>query len=395
MNTQNLSTGFLSALMACTGPVILVIDAANAAGFSRPQLISWIFAIYFFGGLLNLILPLIFKIPIAGAHSITAAAFLSTAAAGFSISELAGSYMLAGLLIAIVGASGLFVRWLRFIPRPMLDAMLAGLVLNYIVKMVPAFKHAPVVGLFTAAGFLIMPKLSSKIPPIIGVLGFGLIGLLISSSFPPLQEAIVVWPQTIAPSFTVNGFISITIPVAILILSNDVAVALAALRKNGYELPVNRILIISGLATVFVGWFGGHAANIGGMMSAVCSQEEAGPRKQRYWAAVVSAVLVLLFGLFAWATVLVIEVLPLDFVTLIAGFTLVGVLLSSMQSAFSEKSYRYSTLFAFAVAVSNVTFLGVAAPVWSLIIGVLSAKILGEGEKREEPETSAGGLSVK
>ncbi|MFE5320817.1 benzoate/H(+) symporter BenE family transporter [Paenibacillus sp. NPDC056579] len=381
MNTQNISNGILSALMACTGAVILVIDAANAAGFSRPQLISWIFAIYFLGGLLNLILPLIFKIPIAGAHSITAAAFLSTAAAGFSLSELAGSYILAGILIAIVGATGLFVKWLRFIPRPMLDAMLAGLVLNYIVKMVPAIKHAPVIGLFAVAGFLIMPKVSKKIPPIIGVLGFGIIGLLISSSFPPLQEMEVVWPSTIIPAFTVNAFVSITIPVAILILSNDIAVALVALRKNGYELPVNKILIISGLATVIVGLFGGHAATVGGMMSAVCSQEDAGPRHQRYWAAVLSGALVLLFGLFAWGTVLIIEILPMEFITIIAGFTLIGVLMNSLQSAFSESNYRYSTVFAFAIAISNVTFLGVAAPVWSLVFGVLTAKVLGEGEE--------------
>ncbi|NOU91656.1 benzoate transporter [Paenibacillus sp. LMG 31456] len=366
--------------MACTGGAILVIDTANAAGFSRPQLISWIFVVYFFGGLLSIVLPLIYKIPIAGAHSITAAAFLSTAAAGYSLSELAGSYMLAGALIAIVGVSGLFVKWLRYIPRPMLDAMLAGLVLNYIVKMVPAFKQAPVIGLFALAGFLIMPKISQKIPPIIGVLVFGIIGLSLSSSFPPLNEAVFVWPEAIMPTFTVHAFVSITIPVAILILSNDIAVALAALRKNGYELPVNKILVISGLATVIVGFFGGHAATVGGMMSAVCSQEEAGPRHKRYMAGVVSGSIVLLFGLFAWGTVLLIEVLPLHFITIIAGFTLVGVLLNSLQSAFSETSYRYSTLFAFAIAVSNVTILGVAAPVWSLICGVLIAKILGEGK---------------
>ncbi|MGG1596660.1 hypothetical protein [Paenibacillus naphthalenovorans] len=49
------------------------------------------------------------------------------------------------------------------------------------------------------------------------------------------------------------------------------------------------------------------------------------------------------------------------------------------SSAFSESSYRYSTVFAFAIAVSNVSFLGIAAPVWSLVFGVFSAKILGEG----------------
>ncbi|MBP1154988.1 MULTISPECIES: benzoate/H(+) symporter BenE family transporter [unclassified Paenibacillus] len=379
MNSQNVTSGIITALLACTGPVILLIDAANAAGFSRPMLISWIFAVYFFGGLLNLVLSLMYKIPTSGAHSITAAAFLSTAVAGFSVSELAGSYIMAGIVIAIVGFSGVFEKWLRYIPRAMLDAMLAGLVLTYIVKMVPALKQAPIIGGFALLGFLAMPKLSKKIPPIIGVLLFAVIGLWISGSYTPMNEAAFVWPQTVMPSFSTNAFISITIPVAVLILSNDIAVALAALRKNGYEPPANRILAISGLATTFVGFFGGHAAVVGGIMSAICSQDEAGPKHKRYWGAAVSGGLVLLFGLFAWGAVSLIEVLPPSFITIVAGFTMVGVLMNSLQSAFSESSYRYSTVFAFAIAVSNVSFLGIAAPVWSLMFGVFSAKILGEG----------------
>lgn len=232
MNTQNVSSGIISALMAYTGGLILVIDTANAAGFSRPVLISWICAVYIIGGLLNLALALMYKIPIAGCHSITAIAFLSTAVSGFSLSELAGSYILAGVVVALVGLSGLFDKWLRYIPKPMLDAMLAGLVLNYIVKMVPALKQAPLIGGLAVFGFLIMPKISKKIPPIIGVLVFGIIGLAVSGSLPPMKEAVFAWPQTVMPTFTAHAFISITIPVAVLILSNDIAVALAALRKK-------------------------------------------------------------------------------------------------------------------------------------------------------------------
>lgn len=391
MNTQNVSSGILSALMAYTGGVILIIDAANAAGFSRPVLISWICAVYIFGGLLNLVLSMYYKIPIAGAHSITAIAFLSTTAAGFSLSELAGSYILAGVLIALIGFSGLFEKLLGYIPKPMLDAMLAGLVLNYIVKMVPALKQAPLIGGFALFGFLVMPKISKKIPPIIGVLVFAIVGLLLSGPLPPMKEAMFVMPQTVMPSFTAHAFVSITIPVAVLILSNDIAVALAALRKNNFELPANRILVISGLATTLVGFFGGHAATVGGMMSAICSQDEAGPKNKRYWAAIVSGALVLLFGLFAWGAVAFIEVLPLAFITIIAGFTLIGILMNSLQSAFSESAYRYSTVFAFAIAVSNVTFLGIAAPVWSLVFGVISAKLLKEGSDSRRAESSLEG----
>ncbi len=142
-------------------------------------------------------------------------------------------------------------------------------------------------------------------------------------------------PQTAAPSFTAGGFVAITIPVAFLILSNDIAVALAALRKKRLRAARGQDAgFFQGSPLRWLAFFGGHAANVGGMMSAVCSQEEAGPKEKRYWAAVISGGIVVLFGLFAWAAIAVIEVLPMPFITIIAGFALVGVLMNSLQSAF-------------------------------------------------------------
>ncbi len=58
MNIHNISMGFMSALLPCTGGAMLIIQAANTAGFSRPELISWMFAVFVLGGLLNLGLTL-------------------------------------------------------------------------------------------------------------------------------------------------------------------------------------------------------------------------------------------------------------------------------------------------------------------------------------------------
>jgi benzoate membrane transport protein len=380
LNTQNVLAGVLSALMACTGGAILVIKCAENTGLSQSELISWLFIVYFFGGVLNLFLSMKYKIPFAGAHSITAVAFLSTAAVSFSVNELAGSFIMAGGIIAIFGFSGLFNKVLEFIPKPMIDAMLAGLVLNYVVNIVPAFKASPLVGGMAILGFFIAPKISNSIPPLLGVLIFGILGLFIGYDFPLIHPTEFSLPQLVRPSFTFNGFISIAFPVAVLILSNDIAVALAALKKNGYNPPVNKTLIFSGLGTLFVGFFGGHAVNIGGMMTALCSSDEAGPKEKRLGAAIVSGVLVALFGLFAWKVIVIIELLPSSFITLLSGFALLGVLLNSLRSAFSESSYRFSILFVFVIAISNLSFLGISSPVWSLLVGVVSAKFLGEGQ---------------
>ncbi|GAB6989929.1 benzoate/H(+) symporter BenE family transporter [Paenibacillus pini] len=388
MSTKNIAAGMLSALMACTGGAILIINTAERMGLTQPQLISWLFIVYFVGGSLNIWLSIRYKIPFAGAHSITAAAFLSSAAVHFSLQELAGSFMMAGGLIAILGLSGIFNTLLELIPKPLIDAMLAGLILHYVVQIVPAFKEAPFIGGLAIIGFFLVPKLSKSIPPLMGVLILGGVGLYFGYDFTSISSVPFSWPHLVIPSFTMNGFLSISIPIAVLVLSNDLAVALAALKKNGYEPPVNKTIALSGIGTSIVSLFGGHAVNIGGMMTALCSSEEAGSKETRYRAAIISGILVALFGFFAWKVSIIIQVLPAFFITLITGFSLVSVLLNSLQSSFSESSYRYSILFAFVIAIANVSFLGISSAVWSLLVGVITAKVLGEGSKSADATVS-------
>ncbi|WP_368773327.1 benzoate/H(+) symporter BenE family transporter, partial [Escherichia coli] len=52
----------------------------------------------------------------------------------------------------------------------------------------------------------------------------------------------VIFPQIYLPEFNTVSFLSISIPLALLILSNDAAVAIGALEQNNYRTPVNRII---------------------------------------------------------------------------------------------------------------------------------------------------------
>ncbi|WP_187274360.1 benzoate/H(+) symporter BenE family transporter [Paenibacillus sp. N3.4] len=75
--------------------------------------------------------------------------------------------------------------------------------------------------------------------------------------------------------------------------------------------------------------------------------------------------------------------MPPAFISLMTGLSLLGVWLSSLQAAFSDSSYKYAVMFTFLIAISNMSFLGVSSPVWALLIGILIAKLLGEGKKKE------------
>ncbi|BBH21788.1 benzoate transporter [Paenibacillus baekrokdamisoli] len=381
INVQNVLSGVLSALLPCTGGTALILSSAEHAGFTNSELISWLFVVYFFGGLFNLVLSVIYKIPFGGAHSITAAAFLSTTAVHYHIDELAGSVIMAGMLIVFFGLSGFSAKLLEWLPKPLLEAMLAGLIFTHIAKMIPAFKENYLLGVIALLGFLLVSRVSRKVPPVLGVVALGLVYLALVNDFPAGENYSFVWPHNIMPSFSVNGFVSLSIPLAILILSNDVFVGLAALRKNGYQPPVAKSIVFTGMATAFAGWFGGHAVNIGGMMSMVCSDERSGPKEHRYIAGIVSGGLVALFGLLAWKVVAFMSILPTPFILLITGFSLIGLFMQSMKSTFRQSSYRYAALITFIIAVFNVSYLGISAPVWCMLIGLITAKILGEGRR--------------
>ncbi|MET3696996.1 benzoate membrane transport protein [Bacillus oleivorans] len=392
MNTQNVFTGITAAILACTGAAVFVIDTAISAGFSQIELVSWMFSIYLLGGIASLFLTVVYKIPIIGAHSLATIVFLSTSAMNYSLPELAGSYLIAGLIIVIIGLTGLFDRLIKLLPTAIIDAMMAGILANYIVKVIPAIKDLPIVGMMTVVGFLISQIIFKKVPRFLGALLFGSVALFILHRPIEMDGVSFVIPQVVAPEFSIVGVISLSIPIAFLILSNETAVAMTALKKNGYSPPVSRTVVTSGIATSIAGFFGGHAAGPGGMTTALCSSPEAGPKKERYWAAIIASLLIALFGLFAWFTIPFIQILPGSFLTIIAGFSLLGILGNSLYSTFGNQNYYFSSIFTFIVALSGITVFQISPAVCALIVGILTSRILKEGGENslEEKKVEEG-----
>lgn len=386
MGAKTIMTGFMSALLACTGGAIMIVQAAHTAGLSKPELVSWFTSAYVIGGLLNLLLTLKYRIPFAGAHSITATAFLGTAAAGFSYSELAAAFVMSGILIVAAGVSGLFSKVLNLIPKPLIDALLAGILLSYVIGIVSAAASFPYAGLLAGVGYFLMPRLSKRLPPVLWSLLLGLIGLSFEYHYPALPHAEYIPPLIVIPHFTMEGLLSIAVPMSVLILSNDLAVALASLRSNQYDPPVNKVLTASGSASIVAGLFGGNAANVGGLMSALCSSAEAGVKEHRYKAALVSSLIVIGFGALSWKVIDMINVLPSAFVTIMTGFSLLGLFLAGLKNAFSDKMLRIPVIVTFTIAVLHIHLLGISTPVWALLAGMGMMKVLNRSNSKEIEE---------
>jgi len=135
---------------------------------------------------------------------------------------------------------------------------------------------------------------------------------------------------------------------------------------------------LSGIFSIITSFFGGQSANIAGMMTAICSDEDAGPQEKRYIGAAVSGSIILLFGLFAWKLVPWIQALPSAFVSILVGFALIGVFGNSLSVGFSKPTMKLSVAFTFVIAISNITIFNISAPVWALVIGTLIARYVEE-----------------
>ncbi|MGD6944109.1 benzoate/H(+) symporter BenE family transporter [Cytobacillus gottheilii] len=375
ISSKNVSSGLISFTLIMTGPALMILQAAEAGQFTDQQTINWIFSVYFFGGLFGILLPFIFRIPITGAHSISGVAFLVTVTPYVTYEQLIGGYVISGLLIAMVGFSGVFTKIMKWVPKEVIAAMLAGLVANYVLQIVHNVKLLPIVGIAALVTFFISTRFSKRIPAVLLTVIVAFISLVLTED---LHITLNALPFTIPfiqmPEFSWTSILTIALPLALLILSNDVAAGIGALKSSEYDPPIRKVVSFSGIFSVIASFFGGQSANIGGMMTAICSNDAAGEKSKRYIASMVSGLLTILFGIFAWKIVPFIQSLPQPFVAMLAGFSLIGVLLSSLQLGFSEKKYQLSAVFAFAIALSNVSFFHISAPVWGLIVGAIIAK---------------------
>ncbi|EHQ90866.1 benzoate/H(+) symporter BenE family transporter [Desulfosporosinus youngiae] len=377
LNNKTVAAGIASGLLAITGPPVIILEAAAKGNFTMTQTILWMFSVYVFGGIYSIVIPLYYRMPIVGAHSITGVAFLATVTTQFTYHQLIGSYIFAGLLMLLIGYLGVFSKLLEYVPKQIISVMLAGMITKYMVSFVTSLHHFPLVSGVSLLTYFIFSKWNQRIPPMVAAIGTGFVLLILTqplNNVGLVSEFVLPAPQL--PVFDPLSLFSVSIPLALLILSNDAAVGIGALEQNDYPPPVNQVIIFSGIFSIITSFFGGQSANIAGMMTAICSDNEAGPKEKRYMGAVVSGIIILLFGLFAWKLVPWIQALPSEFVAMLVGFALLGVFGNSLSVGFSKPTMKLSAAFTFVIAVSNITIFNVSAPVWALIMGTLIARFV-------------------
>lgn len=371
INPGTISSTLISLAFAYTGPAILAFEAGQNAGFTQLQTLSWVSAIYIGGGLISFILALYYKMPIVGAWSIPGVAMVGLAITGYSFNEAAGAFLIAGIIVLILGVTGWVKQIMEWIPLPIVMGMIAGVFMKYGTGIVTNTKADLVVGGVCVLAFLVTPLLSQKIPPVLSALVLGIITALMKGQFTFVDVNYgIAGPMLVMPKFNPSTIMSVSVPLAVLVIGAENAQAIGVLRGVGYKVPINAMTIISGLGGIATSFFGGHNANIAGPMTAFVATDEISPKEYRYGGAILNGIGMILFGLLASYALGIVAGLPSALVSLLAGLALIKILINALKDAFGTGKYKNGAFAAFVVGMSGISIMGIGSAFWALVIGV-------------------------
>jgi len=356
------------------GTVPLHIAVSGQLGLTTAQSSSWMFIVWFSGALASIALSLRYRQPIPITWTIPGLVYLGSLAGKYTIAEMIGANLVAGVLIIALGLLGIGARIMAWLPLPIVMGMFAGSIVDYLTQLVKATVADTIVAGVTVAAFLIGRAIKNpKVPPLGVAMVVGGIVVYATKTFMavPIEWAL---PSVAVPeiAFSFQAFVAITLPMLILAMGLGNVQGLGFLIAQGYNVPVNLITVIVGINSVVNALFGGHAAIVARTGVAIFGAPDAGPHEGRYWANVIGASLTILLAIAATPVMSLIGVLPRAYVIALAGLAV----LSALQDAF-EKSFggtlRFSALVAFGVAATPFSIAGITSAFWAIVVGLVVA----------------------
>ena len=369
------TAGFVAVLVGFTSSVAIVFQAATSLGATPAQISSWMWALGLGMGLCTLLPSLWLRQPVMVAWSTPGAAVLATAgiAGGFGMAEATGAFIVCAALIILFGVTGWFEKLLSRIPMPIASALLAGVLTRFGLDAFVALKSAFALVLLMLAAYLI----GRRLWPRYAVPGVLVAGTVFAAANGQLHLDGVHWGLTVpvftAPEFSWRATVSLALPLFVVTMASQNLPGVAAIRAAHYDMPISKIVTLTGLATLVLAPFGAFALNLSAITAAICMGREAHPDpEKRYMAAATCGLIYCVIGLFGAAVTGVLTAFPRELVAAIAGLALLGSIGGGLALALKEDAHREAALITFLVTLSGVSLAGIGSAFWGVVAGGLA-----------------------
>lgn len=396
LNMFNLTAGLTAILWYAFGAIPIFLGVVATLDLPPHVTTSWFFITFLTAAAGTILLSIHYRQPIAIGWSLPALVFLGTAGAKSGIEQLAGATILAGAVIAILGLLGVSERLTRWLPQSIVLGMFAGSILHYGTGIFVQFDAQPAVVGSAIAGYVAARALNRAWLPAVG--GAVLSGMLVAAISGQVHFAAFNFaaPELVAvtPSWSINSFLTLSLPLVILVIGTGNIQGVGVLISQGYRPPVTPMTVAIGLLSVVNGLFGGHPASIQSAGTAILGGSEAGPRERRYVAAVIAGAGCIVLAATASTASALLYVLPANLVATLAGLAILSTLMSAIERT-ATSDLRLGSFFALLIASSPLTILGIGAPLWAIAGGLAvslalerPALIAGLRGDRAEPKES-------
>lgn len=373
----------IAATLFKEGPVFLLLKLLNDANLANNMAISWLTIIFVVSGVLTIISALYYRQPMQFAFSIPAIAIIGNALQRYAFSDIMGAVTLSGLLVLLLGLTGLFKAFLRYIPIPVIQGMIAGALVTFGIAIIKAIAIEPVVAGGTFLVFIVFslfPAVSRRFPPILSalILGFGI--TLLAGKVNLSEIGFRFSSLTfIMPTFNLTAIIELTIPLTLLTVGFGNIQAIGILKTQGYNPPVNAFVVLSGIGTIINSFFGGHNAVIGGPTVAMMAGPDIGREEDRYSASVLAGILAVVVAAISPLVISFTRAVPTPFIDVLAGIAMLTVIANSFSQAFSS-SLKMGALFSLLITMSQIKILNIGSTLWAILGGTLICLLLERKE---------------
>jgi benzoate membrane transport protein len=383
LSVSAVTAGFVTVLVGFASSAVIVFQAAGAVGATPAQVGSWMLALGLGMGLTCVLLSLRYRAPVVTAWSTPGAALLVTSAAGLTIEEATGAFLVSGALITVAGFSGWFERAMDRMPVALASGMLAGVLLRFGLDVFLAMRTRFALAFGMFAAYLVARRLAPRYA-VIAALAVG-VAVAAGQDLLRLDETrlALATPVWVTPRFTVGALIGVALPLFVVTMASQNVPGVAVIRASGYAVPISPLIGWTGAATLALAPFGAFALNLAAITAAICMGREAheDPRR-RYVAAMAAGAFYVVVGLFGAAVVGLFASFPRELIAAVAGLALFATIGNGLAAALRDENQREPALVTFLVTASGVTLAGVGSAFWGLVAGVVTLLVLRAGSRR-------------
>ncbi|WP_299968881.1 benzoate/H(+) symporter BenE family transporter [uncultured Roseobacter sp.] len=368
--------GVLAAFVGYAASFAIVLAGLTAVGASDTQAATGLFFATLGMGLCSIWLPAVTRIPAAVAWSTPGAAFLAaTAVLPGGFSEAVGAMILCAALIILTGFVPVLGRLVAAIPKPIANALLAGVLLKLCLAPAMALGSIPLLVLPVLGAWLIGLSWNRLAAMPFAVIAFlAVLGVVIEPSAQPTEGPQRWLPAfaAILPTFTAQSFVSVSLPLYLVTMAGQNIPGFTVLELNNYTVNRQPMLQKTGLVSLAFAPFGSIPVNMSAITAAMMAGEDAGANPAtRYWAAITSGVVYVALAFAAALVTSLARLAPVDLITAVAGLALIPALVGAISAAFSDPVQKEAPALTFLVAASGMTLLGISGAFWGVVLGVI------------------------